>query len=160
MGGGRGGGGGAPDNSAMIAEMAAMRQQQAEAARASAEAQRQAMIAAQDNAAQQGMNQSSAMANQNLMRQQEYQRAMDASASENAYKQALAMGQGMTGGGLDLNAMNEARMANYGAQTPYVPSAMGKQAAAAASQNTDTQKSKLINTFGVPSLQGLVLGGS
>lgn len=159
MGGGRGGGS-APDNSAMIAEMAAMRQQQAEAAKTAAEAQRQAMIDAQNNAAQQGMNQSNAMANQNLMRQQEYQRAMDASASENAYNQALAMGQSMTGGGLDLNALNQARMANYGAQTPYVPSTMGKQAAAAAGKNEDEKKAKLINTFGVPNLQGLVLGGS
>ena len=149
-----------PDNSAMIAELAAMRQQQAEAAKTAAEAQRQAMIDAQNNAAQQGMNQSNAMANQNLMRQQEYQRAMDASASENAYNQALAMGQSMTGGGLDLNAINQARMENYGVQTSYVPSTMGKQAIAASGKNEDEKKAKLINTFGVPNLQGLVLGGS
>ena len=144
----------------MIAEMAAMRQQQAETAKSAAEALRQAMIDAQNNAAQQGMNQSSAMANQNLMRQQEYQRAMDASASENAYNQALAMGQSMTGGGLDLNAMNQARMANYGAQTSYIPSTVSKQAIAASGKNEDEKKAKLINTFNTPSLQGLLIGGS
>ena len=143
------------DDSAMIAELAAMRQQQEAAAKASAALQRQSMIDAQNNAAQQGMTQSNAAASQNLMRQQEYQRAMDAAAIEQASKQAGVMGQGMTGGAFDVNAMNEARMANLGAPaTSSAPPAAGK------TQQKETKKPKMANTFGIPSVEGLAFGGS
>lgn len=143
----------------MIAELAAMRQQQDAAARASAEAQRQAMIDAQNNAAQQGMNQSSAMAGQNLMRQQEYQRALDSAAAQTAARQASVMGQGKTGGEFDVNAMNQARMSNLGTSTAYVPPS-SKTGAAAKTQQKEAQKSQMANSFGMPSVQGLTFGGS
>jgi hypothetical protein len=141
----------------MIAELAAMRQQQEASARASAASQRQAMIDAQNNAAQQGMTQSSAMASQNLMRQQEYQRAMDAAAKQAATEQASVAGQGMTGGAFDVNAMNEARMANLGAPIAYPPK-IGAAGAKIKPQETD--KTKMANAFGMPSVQGLTFGGA
>lgn len=146
----------------MIAEMAAMRQQQEAAAKAAAEAQRQAMIDAQNNAAQQGMTQSSAMANQNLMRQQEYQRAMDAAAGATASKQAGAMGAGMTGGAFDVNSMEQARLSNLGAATAYLPPTAANQAAGGAAnmQQKDAKKAQLANSFSLPTTQGLTFGGS
>ena len=144
----------------MIAELAAMRQQQDAAAKAAAEAQRQAMIDAQDNAARQGMSQSSAMANQNLMRQQEYQKALDAAARQNATQQASVMGQSMTGGMFDVNAMNQAKTANLGTSTSYVPKSTGQAGADAKLKQKEAEKAQMANSFGMPSVQGLTFGGS
>ncbi len=134
-----------------------MRQQQEASARASAALQRQSMIDAQNNAAQQGMTQSNAMASQNLMRQQEYQRAMDAAARQNATEQASIASQSMTGGAFDVNAMNEARMANLGVPATYTTKA---GATDAKTKRQETDKAKLANAFGMPSVQGLTFGGA
>ena len=150
------------DDSAMIAEMKAMRQQQEAAAKAAAEVQRQAMIDAQNNAAQQGVTQSRSLANQNLMRQEEYQKALDSAAGATASKQAGAMGAGMTGGAFDVNSMEQARMSNLGAATAYIPPTAANQAATggAKTQLKDAQKAQLANSFSLPATQGLTFGGS
>jgi hypothetical protein len=140
----------------MLAELALMREQQEAAAKASALAQRQAMIDAQNNAAQQSMTQSSAMANQNLLRQQEYQRAMDAAATSAASTQANAMGQAITGGGLNVNQLNQARLANLGTVAGYIPPG----ATISKTQQTEVAPTKMGNAFGIPSVEGLTFGGS
>lgn len=132
-----------------------MRRQQEEAARRAAEAQRQALIDAQNNAAQQSMTQSNQLAAQNLMRQQEYQRAIDAARLENMSRQSGGMGQGVTGGAFNVNAMNQARMANLGTSTSYVPPVVvGKQ------QQQQESSPKTANVFGMPSVDGLTFGGT
>ena len=103
------------------------------------------------------MTQSNAMASQNLMRQQDYQRAMDSASKQSATDQASVAGQGVTGGAFDVNAANEARMANIGVSAAYAPKA---GAVDTKTKRQEAEKTKMANAFGMPSVQGLTFGGS
>ena len=105
----------------MIAQIELMRQQQGAAAQDAAESQRRAMIDAQNNAAQLGMNQSNAQAQQSLLRAQVYQKAKDSAALQAATAQAGMAGSAVTGGGIDVNALNQAKLANLSAASSYLP---------------------------------------
>jgi hypothetical protein len=148
-----------PDYSPMIAQIELMRQQQAQTAQDAAEAQRRAMIDAQNNAAQAGMSQSNAQAQQNLMRAQEYQKAQDAAASQSAAAQAGMAGSAITGGPVDLNAMNSAKLANLGAAAPYLPKTMANLAGSNL-QPTNPAQPQQKSQFQLPNTMGVTFGGA
>jgi hypothetical protein len=117
------------------------------------------MIDSQNNAAQMGMNQSNSQAQQSLMRAQEYQKAKDAAAMQAATAQAGMTGSAITGGGIDVNALNQAKLANLSAASSYLP----KTSANLAGSNLNpvnpampTAKSQ----FQLPSTTGLTFGGA
>jgi len=148
-----------PDYTPMVEEIKLMREQQAAAAQDAAAAQRKAMIDAQDNAARLGMTQANTAAGQDLMRMNEYQKAMDATAAAQGAQQAAGMGAGITGGGVDVNAMNQARYSNLGAAAPLLP----VSAANVAGLNLPTKNpvaEKMANKFTGPSISGLTFGGN
>jgi hypothetical protein len=147
----------------MVKEIRLMREQQAHASDDSALVQRKAMIDAQNNAAQLGMTQSNNAAMQDLARMQQYQQTLDANALAQNQSQASAMGHDVVGGSFDVNAANQARLANLaGAASAYTPSVYNL-----AGSNLDVPnpamasvaKSAGANKFIMPQTGDLKLGG-
>jgi hypothetical protein len=142
----------------MILEMEKMRQAQSGAAQDAADAQRRAMIDAQNNAAQLGMNQSNAQAQQNLLRAQEYQKAQDAAAAQAAAAQAGMAGSAITGGPIDMTSLNQAKLANLSAASSYLPQTAANLAGSnMAPVNPAMPKAKY--QFQMPSTNDLTFGG-
>jgi len=148
-----------PDYTPMIAEIELMRQQQGAAAQDAAEAQRRAMIDAQNNAAQLGMNQSNSQAQQSLLRAQEYQKAKDSAASQAASAQAGMAGSAVTGGGIDVNALNQAKLANLSAASSYLPRTAANLAGSNLTPVNPAMPNAKQSQFQLPSTTGVTFGG-
>ena len=148
-----------PDYTPMIAEIELMRQQQGAAAQDAAEAQRRAMIDAQNNAAQMGMNQSNSQAQQSLLRAQEYQKAKDSAASQAASAQAGMAGSAITGGGIDVNALNQAKLANLSAASSYLPRTAANLAGSNLAPVNPAMPNAKQSQFQIPITADLTFGG-
>lgn len=101
-----------PDYAPMLKVLEEMRKEQRNAASESARMQEEAISEAQNNAAQLGMNQANAAALQELGRMQQFQQAEDAAALGNYQAEVANMGRDVAGGPIDVNAANQAALAN------------------------------------------------
>jgi len=139
-----------------------MRKQQANASQDSELAQRKAMVDAQNNAAQLGMTQANASAQQDLARMQQYQQQLDANALAQNQSQAAGMGHDVVGGSFDINAANSAKLSNLaGAAYGFTPSAANFAGSGLDVTNPalTTAKSAGANKFTIPQTSDLKLGG-
>jgi len=148
-----------PDYTPMIAQIELMRQQQGAAAQDAAEAQRRAMIDAQNNAAQLGMNQSNSQAQQSLLRAQAYQKAKDSTASQAAAAQAGMAGSAITGGAIDVNALNQAKLSNLSAAAYYLPRTAANLAGSNLSPVNPAMPNSKQSQFQMPRTTGVTFGG-
>lgn len=142
----------------MIKIMEQIRADQALAAQQSAAAQEKAISNAQDKAAQLGMEQSNFAAMQNLLRQQQYQQALDAAAKEQRLAETASAGRDIVGPAFDVNAANAAKMASLaGMSGSFAPSSVGFYGAGFDSFNqlNPVKRSKPLNAFQLPDQQGL-----
>jgi hypothetical protein len=107
-----------PDFGPMLKVIEQMRADQAMAARESAKAQERALAESQDAAAQLAMKQTGDAAMQDLMRQQQYQQAIDEAAKQQQVAETSTAGRDIVGPAFDVNAVNQAKMAGLATVAP------------------------------------------
>ena len=142
------------DNSGAIIAM--MQQQQA----AAAEAQRQAVLESQRQAAHQQAAQGEALAQQSLMTGEALQKMKDQTAVQEYSKTAQAAGSAVTGGGYDINAANQAKLTNLGAASPMLPQTMANAAGSTLPTENPALARQPNKQFNMPSMSGIQFGGS
>jgi hypothetical protein len=142
-----------PDYTPMLEEIKTQREQMNQAQKTSDEANRKAMIQAQDNAAQQGMTQANFDAQQALGRQQAYQQAVDAASTAAAKAAMGTAGKAQTGGLIDVSGAAAQKLANLGASVGQLPSTAANLAASAA------KPAAQVNQFTLPNTSGVTFGG-
>jgi hypothetical protein len=174
MGGSKGGGKPPKQDNSMAMMMAMMQAQQQAAQQAAAEAaraQREAALAAENQAAEQRMTQSQQAAVDTLKRMESMQSLEDASKKTSYQKEQEAAGLSATGGGYDINAARNAALANLGAASTTLPATAANLAAnpqltnpamtTAGSLNQGSGgSSQRSNLFTLPNTKNLVFGGA
>lgn len=152
------------DNTAMLALIASMQEQNAAAQQAAQESQDRAVFNASQQAAQQAATQGGQQAQQQIGLQEMYRQAQDAAALENLQKSTTGRAEAASGGIYDINAIKRQQMENLGAVNYALPQTAANIASMKTSQlnpaaTTAGLSSKSANTFGLPKVSDLQLGG-
>lgn len=148
----------------MLALIASMQEQNAAAQQAAQESQDRAVFNASQQAAQQAATQGGQQAQQQIGLQEMYRQAQDAAALENLQKSTTGRAEAASGGIYDINAIKRQQMENLGAVNYALPQTAANIASMKTSQlnpaaTTAGLSSKSANTFGLPKVSDLQLGG-
>jgi hypothetical protein len=152
------------DNSAMLAMLALMQQQNKEAQVEVEKSQDEALFNTQAQAAQQALQQGNQQAQQQLGLQEMSQQVKDAAALDQFQKSNVGRAESASGGTYDINAVKRQQMENLGAVNYALPQTAANLASMKTSQlnpaaTTAGLANKTANTFGLPKVSDLQLGG-
>lgn len=149
----------APDNKPLLKLIEDMRRQQAEEQANAAIAQKETASLTQDTAAQKASESAAQQMEQTLGRMNAFRQAQDANLSEQRAGIAENLGTGITGGGFDVNAAAQQRLANLGAAAPLLPASLANLSGFGTNRNPAMPKSASTNRFALPTATDIRFGG-
>lgn len=155
-----------PKPDPMIELMKQMQKQQAEQAKAAAEAQRQALIKQQEIAGEQSQQIGEQEAQRRLAQFGAMQAIRDANALAAARQAQTFAGRQATGGGFDVGRAREESLANLGVARTAMPAIAASIPAAmrmpmpALPSSTTPQAARQANIFTLPSYSDIQFGGA